>query len=103
MVRNKKGVDSVSDSLESFETKSSMSGSANSLINQPNPFSLILLSALIFLLLASVGGLSTSAVEFRQPSTTRATGVTQSFVLFSVGSYLFGAAYYFQRHELTEC
>ncbi|KAL2754757.1 hypothetical protein ACRALDRAFT_1064572 [Sodiomyces alcalophilus JCM 7366] len=83
MGRNKKEVDSLSESLESLETKSSMSGSANSLINQPNPIGIILLAVMFFLLLASAGGLSTSAVEFKQPSTARATGVTQSFVMFS--------------------
>ncbi|ROT34599.1 hypothetical protein SODALDRAFT_382395 [Sodiomyces alkalinus F11] len=83
MGRMKNEVDSMSDSLESLETKSSMSGSANSLLTQPKPFNLILLSVLFFLLLASIGGLSTSAVEFKQPSTVRGTGVTQSFVLFS--------------------
>ncbi|KAH7369151.1 hypothetical protein B0T11DRAFT_71106 [Plectosphaerella cucumerina] len=82
MTRAKSEADAMSDSLESLETKSSMSGSANSMINQPRPFSVILMFTLFWLLMASIGGLSTSAVDFRTP--TRAPGsVTQSFVMFS--------------------
>ncbi|CRK45099.1 hypothetical protein BN1723_016469 [Verticillium longisporum] len=83
MTRTRKEVDSMSDSLESLETKSSMSGDANSLINRPKPFSIILLLTLFFLLMASIGGLSTSAVDFRTQGPPRRSCITQSFVMFS--------------------
>lgn len=75
---------SLSDSLESFETKSSMSGSANSMLTPPRPFGVVLAITLFFLLMASIGGLSTSAVDFQTPSEPPRYGVDQSFVLFSV-------------------
>ncbi|WYZ38112.1 hypothetical protein EsH8_III_000026 [Colletotrichum jinshuiense] len=77
-----KGEDTVSV-VESLETKSSMSGSDVSTKSPPKPIPILLAIFMFLMLLASGGGLATSALQFRPSRTGRRDCLSQSFILFA--------------------
>lgn len=80
-----KGEDTVSV-VESLETKSSMSGSDVSTKSPPKPIPILLAIFMFLMLLASGGGLATSALQFRPSRTGRRDCLSQSFILFAVSA-----------------
>ncbi|KAL0943158.1 uncharacterized protein CTRU02_201044 [Colletotrichum truncatum] len=77
-----KGDDTVSV-VESLDVKSSVSGSDTSVKSAPKPLPILLSIALFLLLLASGGGLTTSALQFRPSRSGKRDCLTQSFMLFA--------------------
>lgn len=71
--------------VESLDVKSSVSGSDVSTKSPPKPLPILLSIAMFLLFIASGGGLTTSALQFRPSRSGKRDCLTQSFILFAVG------------------
>lgn len=72
--------------VESLDVKSSVSGSDISTKSPPKPLPILLSIAMFHLLVASGGGLTTSALQFRPSRSGKRDCLTQSFILFAVSA-----------------
>ncbi|KAF6828118.1 hypothetical protein CPLU01_08715 [Colletotrichum plurivorum] len=70
-------------SVESLETKSSMSGSDVSTKSPPKPLPILISIAMFLLFISAGGGLTTSALQFRPSRSGKRDCLTQSFILFA--------------------
>ncbi|KAF9877250.1 hypothetical protein CkaCkLH20_05516 [Colletotrichum karsti] len=69
--------------VESLDVKSSVSGSDVSTKSPPKPLPILLSIAMLLLFVASGGGLTTSALQFRPSRAGKRDCLTQSFILFA--------------------
>ncbi|KAI8175023.1 putative secreted lipase [Colletotrichum sp. SAR 10_86] len=69
--------------VESLDVKSSVSGSDVSTKSPPKPLPILLSIAMFLLFIASGGGLTTSALQFRPSRSGKRDCLTQSFILFA--------------------
>lgn len=71
-------------SVESLETKSSMTGSDVSTKSPPKPLPILISIAMFLLFVSAGGGLTASALQFRPSRSGKRDCLTQSFILFAV-------------------